>query len=70
MNRLPERDAQVLRWRFGLEGATPLTLAEVGAALGVSRERARQLEERALKRLKEAWGEKALQYYRRLIAAV
>ncbi len=70
VNRLPPRDAQVLRWRFGLEGATPLTLAEVGAALGVSRERARQLEERALKRLKEAWGEKALQYYRRLIAAL
>ncbi|MCX7750052.1 MAG: RNA polymerase sigma factor RpoD/SigA [Candidatus Bipolaricaulota bacterium] len=70
VNQLPERDAQVLRWRFGLEGATPLTLAEVGAALGVSRERARQLEERALKRLKEVWGEKALQYYRRLIAAV
>ncbi len=69
VDRLPARDAQVLRWRYGLGGAAPLTLAEVGEALGVSRERARQLEERALKRLKEAWGEKALQYYRRLIAA-
>ncbi|HEU67732.1 MAG TPA: RNA polymerase sigma factor RpoD/SigA [Candidatus Acetothermia bacterium] len=65
--RLPPRDAQILRWRYGLEGENPLTLAEVGKALGVSRERARQLEERALKRLKEAWGEKALQFYRNLI---
>lgn len=68
VNRLPARDAQILRWRYGLEGGAPQTLAEVGEALGVSRERARQLEERALKRLKEAWGEKALQFYRRLIA--
>jgi RNA polymerase primary sigma factor len=67
VDRLPPRDAQVLRWRYGLEGATPQTLAEIGETLGVSRERARQLEERAMKRLKEAWGEKALQFYRRLI---
>lgn len=69
VNRLPARDAQILRWRYGLDGASPQTLAEVGEALGVSRERARQLEGRALKRLKEAWGEKALQFYRRLITA-
>ncbi|MBC7220149.1 RNA polymerase sigma factor RpoD/SigA [Candidatus Bipolaricaulota bacterium] len=67
VDRLPPRDAQLLRWRYGLAGESPLTLAEVGKALGVSRERARQLEERALKRLKEAWGEKALQFYRKLI---
>lgn len=70
VNRLPARDAQILRWRYGLDGAPPRTLGEVGQALGVSRERARQLEERALKRLKEAWGEKALQFYLRLIDAV
>lgn len=70
VDRLPARDAQILRWRYGLEGAAPQTLADVGEALGVSRERARQLEERALKRLKEAWGEQALRFYRRLIADV
>ena len=70
VNRRPARDAQILRWRYGLEGGEPWTLAEVGEALGVSRERARQLEERALKRLKEAWGEKALQFYRQLIVTV
>jgi len=69
VDRLPARDAQILRWRYGLEGASPQTLAEIGETLGVSRERARQLEERALKRLREAWGEKALQFYRRLITA-
>ncbi|MCR4392569.1 MAG: RNA polymerase sigma factor RpoD/SigA [Candidatus Acetothermia bacterium] len=67
VGRLPPRDAQILRLRYGLEGARPQALAEIGEALGVSRERARQLEERALRRLKEAWGEKALEFYRRLI---
>jgi len=69
VDRLPARDAQILRWRYGLEGATPQTLAEIGENLGVSRERARQLEERAMKRLQKTWGAKALQFYRRLITA-
>lgn len=70
IERLPVRDAQVLRWRYGLEGPRPLTLAEVGEKLGISRERVRQIEERALKRLKEAWGEKALEFYRKLLASI
>ncbi|MGQ9699788.1 MAG: sigma-70 family RNA polymerase sigma factor [Candidatus Bipolaricaulaceae bacterium] len=70
VEKLPARDAQVLRWRYGLEGPRPLTLAEIGEKLGISRERVRQLEERALKRLKEIWGEKALEFYRRLLASV
>jgi RNA polymerase primary sigma factor len=69
VEKLPARDAQVLRWRYGLEGPRPLTLAEIGQKLGVSRERVRQIEERALKRLKEAWGEKALEFYRKLLAS-
>jgi len=69
VGKLPAREAQVLRWRYGLEGPRPLTLAEVGEKLGISRERVRQIEERALKKLKEAWGERALEFYRRLIAA-
>lgn len=70
VEKLPPRDAQVLRWRYGLEGPRPLTLGEIGEKLGLSRERVRQIEMRALKRLKEAWGEKALEFYRRLIASV
>jgi RNA polymerase primary sigma factor len=49
---LPERERQVLVLRFGLDTGTPRTLEEVGAVLGVSRERARQLERGALAKLR------------------
>jgi RNA polymerase primary sigma factor len=45
---LPERERQVLILRFGLDSGTPRTLAEVGAVMGFSRERARQVENAAL----------------------
>ncbi len=50
---LPPRDAKVLRLYFGLDGGHEHTLEEIGAMLGVTRERVRQLRDRALKRLKE-----------------
>ena len=49
---LPERQREVLVLRFGLDSGTPRTLEEVGAALGFSRERARQLERAALSALR------------------
>jgi RNA polymerase primary sigma factor len=49
---LPERERQVLILRFGLDSGTPRTLEAVGAVLGVSRERARQMEVRALATLR------------------
>jgi RNA polymerase primary sigma factor len=49
---LPERTRQVLVLRFGLDSGTPRTLEEVGAVMGVSRERARQMERRALAALR------------------
>ncbi len=49
--RLPEREALVLRLRFGLDGERPRTLDEVREALGVSRERVRQLQAQSLRRL-------------------
>ncbi len=52
LQRLAPRDAEILRLRFGLTGDHILTLEEVGSRLGVTRERVRQLEERALVRLK------------------
>jgi RNA polymerase primary sigma factor len=53
----------VLAKRFGLEDESPQTLEEVGAALGITRERVRQLESRALRELRQA--APALQLYLR-----
>jgi RNA polymerase sigma factor (sigma-70 family) len=52
MLRLNPRMQRVLSRRFGLEGETPQTLEEVGAGLGITRERVRQLESRALRELR------------------
>jgi RNA polymerase primary sigma factor len=49
---LPERERQVLILRFGLDSGTPRTLEEVGAVMGFSRERARQVERDALASLR------------------
>ena len=49
---LPERERQVLILRFGLDCSTPRTLEEIGAVMGCSRERARQLERDALASLR------------------
>lgn len=49
---LTPRERKVISLRFGLDGDEPLTLREVGEAVGVSRERARQVEEEALGKLR------------------
>jgi len=49
---LPPREARVLRLRFGLETGTPYTLEEVGEKFGLTRERIRQIEGKALQRLR------------------
>ena len=50
--RLPDRERDILRWRFGLEGERQHTLEEIGRKLDLSRERVRQLEGRALAQLR------------------
>ena len=52
LDSLPPRDAQVLRLRYGLDDGVDRTLEEVGVELDVMRERVRQLEARALRRLR------------------
>jgi RNA polymerase primary sigma factor len=52
LTRLNPRMQHVLTKRFGLNGSKPQTLEEVGAGLGITRERVRQLESRALRELR------------------
>ena len=51
LDSIDERDARVIRLRFGLEGQPPLTLKEIGREVGLTRERVRQIEMEALRRL-------------------
>jgi RNA polymerase primary sigma factor len=51
LDSLPERERKVIELRFGLTGAQPCTLEEVGRTFGVTRERIRQIENNTLKRL-------------------
>jgi RNA polymerase primary sigma factor len=53
LRRLPGREEAILRLRYGFFDDRPRTLAETGEQFGLSRERIRQLEERALLRLRQ-----------------
>jgi RNA polymerase primary sigma factor len=56
---LDEKEREVIRMRFGLDGEEPMTLQEIGESMGLSRERIRQIESRAkekLRRSREAHG--------------
>jgi len=52
MAQLNEREQKIIKLRCGLEGAEPLTLAEIGRLINVSRERVRQLESKAIMKLR------------------
>ena len=54
LESLPEREREVLEMRYGLGGEEPLTLQEIGRRMGITRERARQLELQAIKRLRKS----------------
>ena len=51
LDKLPDREAAVLRYRYGLGREEPKSLEEIGRILGLTRERVRQIESQALERL-------------------
>ena len=51
---LDENERAIIRLRFGLDDDEPRTLEEIGSSFGVTRERVRQIESRALGKLREA----------------
>jgi RNA polymerase primary sigma factor len=53
LDKLEKREAEILKLRFGINGTEPLTLKQIGAKLGLTRERVRQLQQSALKQLNE-----------------
>jgi RNA polymerase primary sigma factor len=55
---LPVREKQILRMRFGLDDGQPKTLEEVGKVYNITRERIRQLEAKALRRLHHSYANK------------
>ena len=57
---LPEREQEVMRMRFGIDGDDGATLEEVGQAFNITRERVRQIEVRTLTRLRHMAGGRAL----------
>jgi RNA polymerase primary sigma factor len=53
LSALAPREAEVLAFYFGLKGEKPLTLDEIGEQLELTRERVRQIKERAIRRLRK-----------------
>ena len=63
LSTLDEREAEVLRLYFGLGGEHPLTLEEIGERFRLTRERVRQIKEKALQRLRHASRSRRLRAY-------
>ena len=63
LDTLPPREARILRLRFGLENGRAYTLEEVGQKFGLTRERIRQIESKALRRLRHPRRSRQLKDY-------
>ena len=62
LSKMDEREAKIVAWRFGLFGDPPKTLEDIGQKLGITRERVRQINEAAIKKMREILKEKKLEY--------
>ena len=60
LTTLPKREAQIIRMRLGFDGASPKTLEEIGSTFGLTRERIRQLEIKAMNKLRQPMRAKML----------
>src|ERR671937_2519874 len=63
LSSLKEREARILRLYFGLDGEEPMTLEQIGSLLGITRERVRQIKEKALSRLRHVSRARALESF-------
>jgi len=63
LNTLGEREAEILRYYFGLNSYQPHTLEEIGDEFGLTRERVRQIKEKAIKKLKNQYRNRLLKSY-------
>jgi RNA polymerase primary sigma factor len=54
LDRVDQREATILKLRYGLDGSEPMTLKEIGKQIGLTRERVRQIEHEALKKLRDS----------------
>ena len=71
LDAIDEREATVLRLRFGLDGKEPLTLKQIGQEIGLTRERVRQIEVEALAKLNQRLlDEQPSRYFRGTVEAV
>ncbi len=63
LSTLGDREAEILRFYFGLNGYQPHTLEEIGDEFGLTRERVRQIKEKAIKKLKNQYRNRLLKSY-------
>lgn len=63
LSTLGDREAEILRFYFGLNGYQPHTLEEIGDEFGLTRERVRQIKEKAIKKLKNQYRNRLLKTY-------
>jgi RNA polymerase primary sigma factor len=54
LHHIDAREAKILKLRYGLDGSDPLTLKQIGEQIGLTRERVRQIEHEALRKLRDA----------------